>query len=331
MPIGNPLRLTSDVSNKTISQIATASQTVFTIPGGYRLNYISVFRNGVRLVESRDYDARDGISVILYSPSTVNDVLEFELFDTINVADTVNSNDDNVNFAGNVNILGNLNVIGVTTIAGAATSVARATTAYSLTGIPNISVGIITANSASFGGNVSIAGTLTYEDVTNIDSVGLITARSGINATGVVTATSFVGNGTIPVGGIIMWSGSIASIPTGWALCNGSNGTPNLTDKFIVGAGNNYSVAGVGGTADAVVVDHTHTVTDPGHNHTYQRNNGAWNTGTSGNTAVAANQGESSPNTSTAFTNISIASTGVSGANKNLPPYYALAFIMRTV
>jgi len=62
--------------------------------------------------------------------------------------------------------------------------------------------GVITATSGSFSGNVSIGGTLTYEDVTNIDSVGLITARSGIdvlaggiNAVGVVTATSFVGDG----------------------------------------------------------------------------------------------------------------------------------------
>ena len=52
---------------------------------------------------------------------------------------------------------------------------------------------------------------------------------------------SAVGDGTniiggyIPIGGIIMWSGSIANIPTGWALCNGSNGTPNLTNKFVYG------------------------------------------------------------------------------------------------
>jgi len=67
---------------------------------------------------------------------------------------------------------------------------------------PNItSVGILTNLSVS--GNVSIAGTLTYDDVTNIDSVGLITARSGIIATGVVTATSFEGNQVIgtPSGG----------------------------------------------------------------------------------------------------------------------------------
>ena len=75
----------------------------------------------------------------------------------------------------------------------------------SVTGVVTASsfVGDVTGTSASFSGNVSIGGTLTYEDVTNIDSVGLITARSGIqvlaggiDAVGVVTATSFVGNVT---------------------------------------------------------------------------------------------------------------------------------------
>ena len=68
------------------------------------------------------------------------------------------------------------------------------------TGAPTFSsgvniVGLVSATTGSFTGNVSVGGTLTYEDVTNIDSVGLITARSGIIATGVVTATSFVGSG----------------------------------------------------------------------------------------------------------------------------------------
>ena len=56
--------------------------------------------------------------------------------------------------------------------------------------------GIVTATSANFSGNVSIGGVLTYEDVTNVDSVGLITARSGIDATGTVTATTFSGSGS---------------------------------------------------------------------------------------------------------------------------------------
>ena len=60
--------------------------------------------------------------------------------------------------------------------------------------------GIVTATGGSFSGNVSVGGVLTYEDVTNIDSVGIITARSGIIATGVVTATSFSGDGSALTG-----------------------------------------------------------------------------------------------------------------------------------
>ena len=58
-----------------------------------------------------------------------------------------------------------------------------------------VSGGLLVGTAATFNGNVNIAGVLTYDDVTNIDSVGLITARSGIIATGVVTATSFVSGG----------------------------------------------------------------------------------------------------------------------------------------
>ena len=66
-------------------------------------------------------------------------------------------------------------------------------TAGGLTGTPNITVGSVDATTGTFSGNVSIAGTLTYEDVTNVDSVGVITARSGIVVTGVATATEFDG------------------------------------------------------------------------------------------------------------------------------------------
>lgn len=154
-----------------------------------------------------------------------------------------------------------------------------------------------------------------------------------------VTQASLLGDtfgsrasGTVPVGGIIMWSGSIASIPTGWALCNGSSGTPDLRDRFIVGAGSGYSVAGVGGTSDAIVVDHTHGITDTGHSHEYTDLYGVLSStqyGSEGEPLFNSNQTltkDTSPNT----TGITINPSGVSGTNQNLPPYYALAYIMRT-
>lgn len=67
----------------------------------------------------------------------------------------------------------------------------------------------------------------------------------------------------VPVGTIVMWSGSVEEIPEGWALCDGSGGTPDLTDKFIVGAGFNYDIAAEGG-ADEVTLDITNM---PTHSH----------------------------------------------------------------
>jgi hypothetical protein len=76
----------------------------------------------------------------------------------------------------------------------------------------------------------------------------------------------------IPTGVIFLWSGSIASIPSGFALCDGTSGTPDLRNRFIVGAGSTYAVNATGGSADAIVVSHNHTATssvsDPGHYHT---------------------------------------------------------------
>lgn len=136
----------------------------------------------------------------------------------------------------------------------------------------------------------------------------------------------------IPTGGILLWSGSIGSIPAGYVLCNGTSGTPDLRDRFIVGAGTTYAVNATGGSADAVVVTHTHsatsTVTDPGHNHTANSQTGAGYGQPSG--AVFQATGT----TATATTGITVATTnanaGVSGTNANLPPYYALCYIMKT-
>jgi hypothetical protein len=136
----------------------------------------------------------------------------------------------------------------------------------------------------------------------------------------------------IPSGGIILWSGSIGSIPAGYVLCNGSNGTPDLRNRFVVGAGSTYAVDASGGSADAVVVSHTHaaTVTDPGHFHTI--NSITTDLASQPTGSVTPISTGLTINTNTAMTGITVsnANAGVSGTNANLPPYYALCWIMKT-
>ena len=143
------------------------------------------------------------------------------------------------------------------------------------------------------------------------------------------------------VGMIMLWSGSIGSIPAGWALCNGSNGTPDLRDRFVVAAGSTYAVGATGGSADAIVVTHNHTatVTDPGHLHTGVTRNpqGTIRYTLTGSTGVGTNittglGDTTSQSTNTATTGVTVANaaTGSSGTNANLPPYYALAYIIKT-
>ena len=105
MAIGNPITLTNNVAAKVISATATANQTLFTVTGGYRINQIAVFRNGVRLVDSSDYTARDGASVTLLSAATEGDVLEFQIFDDFRVADAINSNESDQTLSGSLNSL----------------------------------------------------------------------------------------------------------------------------------------------------------------------------------------------------------------------------------
>ena len=160
-------------------------------------------------------------------------------------------------------------------------------------------------------------------------NVGIVTANQihgsfhgdGSNLTGV---SAFV------TGMIMMYTGSTA--PSGWALCDGQNGTPDLRDRFIVSSGNTYSSDGTGGSADAIVVSHSHSITDPGHSHTYSRAqdeaNGYAEVGTS-QERLTLNVSYANQTTVSNTTGISINSQGSSGTNANLPPYYALAFIMK--
>ena len=106
MPLGRPITLSSNVASKTISITATAGQTLFQPTGGYRINEIAVFRNGTRLVDGQDFTARDGASVTLLSGATLNDVLEFQIFDSFNIANTIRPNESTQTINGSLVVQG---------------------------------------------------------------------------------------------------------------------------------------------------------------------------------------------------------------------------------
>ena len=136
MAVGRPIKLTPNVARRQIAVTATANQTSFTPSGGYRINELAVFRNGVRLVQGSDYTAVHGVTVTLQSGCTVDDVVEFVIFDNFNIADAIGAN-------GNQVMGGDLTV-GMTTIYSGTTGIVstgelRATTLYgdgaNLTGV----------------------------------------------------------------------------------------------------------------------------------------------------------------------------------------------------
>ena len=122
----------------------------------------------------------------------------------------------------------------------------------------------------------------------------------------------------LPVGVIMIWSGSEDAIPDGWSLCNGANGTPDLTDKFILGAGANYSVGSIGGEETVVLtVDQI-----PSHSHEFIRHQATSDETSNGDSGYGAS------NKTLDMVTTSTANTGGSQAHNNMPPYYALCYIM---
>jgi len=146
--------------------------------------------------------------------------------------------------------------------------------------------------------------------------------------------------GMLPSGVIVMWSGTLASIPSGWALADGTNGTPDLRDKFIYGVSASENPGATGGATS-----HSHTYsTVPLHNHSasvstdgsHSHGNGIIGTSSFGNFVGAGNSYLSSANTTAGGSHthtVTIGSTGstnpTTATTSSLPPYYKLAFIMK--
>jgi microcystin-dependent protein len=172
---------------------------------------------------------------------------------------------------------------------------------------------------------------------------GKSTVTGDVAISGTLSATSTSGGGFVPVGGIIMWSGSVTAVPAGWALCDGNGGTPDLRDRFVIGAGTTYKVGDKGGRASVTLG----TNNIPAHQHTFKdtifgtydirvpkRSPDGLDTGVDqGNDYTGSASGTDNDNnlswvrrkSDSALGN----STGGTDSFDIRPPYYALAFIMR--
>ena len=172
-----------------------------------------------------------------------------------------------------------------------------------------------------------------------------------------IQAGQVQGNSIFVSGMIILWSGTISSIPTGFVLCDGQNNTPDLRDKFIIGAREDNSgvaksnvegsLTQSGGSKDAILVEHEHSVdhnhdfttgSDGVHSHTYTRfagtarvDNDETHSRLNGSTSDTTSQEGSHQHTGTTDNrNPTTSNVGSPASNANLPPYFALAYIMKT-
>jgi hypothetical protein len=188
----------------------------------------------------------------------------------------------------------------------------------------------------SSGDPFTVAGTLVSSGQVDITGAFRLDGTAGASGQVLLSAggsnTPTWGNAFV-AGMIMLWSGSSASIPSGWLLCDGSSSTPDLRNRFVVGATSTYAVGATGGSADAIVVSHTHTatVTDPQHTHTTNSGVLTAQVGNGGG-IYSGNQIGTLGTIGTSATGITVANstTGSSGTNANLPPYYALCYIMKS-
>tara|TARA_R100000008_G_scaffold55571_1_gene34111 strand:- start:171 stop:869 length:699 start_codon:yes stop_codon:yes gene_type:complete len=172
MAIGNPITLTNNVASKNISVTATADQTLFTVTGGYRINQLAVFRNGVRLVDGSDFTARDGSTVTLVTAANLNDTIEFQIFEDFRVADAIVTAETTQTISGELNVTGGVN-IGIQS------------------GGTDIATGVITAINFIGAGNTAVYDTVSKTVDISISGSGGGGLGTAINYADDATATPF--------------------------------------------------------------------------------------------------------------------------------------------
>ena len=149
MPIGNPIRKQNE--SRMVSVLATEGQTVFTVQGGYIINHISVFRNGVRLSHADDYTAGDGSTVTLNEGTNVNDRIDFHIFDRFTVQNAI------IGAASTQTINGDLVLNGKL---------------FGALDVPSINLtGIVTATELDLNGKGNISSDLTIERHLNVTGI----------------------------------------------------------------------------------------------------------------------------------------------------------------
>ena len=177
-------------------QFFTASgvTTTFTFASGYLTGYLDVYVDGVKRRVADEFTATDGSTFDVLqggvSAGSTVEAVAYKAFNAAAISGDITGNFDvsgNSTLGGSLSVTGgttlsNLNVTGITTL-GAGTTVAFANTAFNLSGTPDISVDLLSAVDINVSGAATIGGVLTYEDVTNIDSVGIVTARTGVEVT----------------------------------------------------------------------------------------------------------------------------------------------------
>jgi len=185
-------------------------------------------------------------------------------------------------------------------------------------------------------GTPTLYGMKSTAGALNIGSTAFPAAIS-VASTGQVTIPDIISGSFVPIGGIVMYSGLVGSLPTNWKVCDGTAGTPDLRDRFIIGSGT-FATGSSGGSATISTLNlpaHNHGVTDPGHSHNVVLS-GMFNNGDNGSAIVYAGQsltGTAGPRASdpnAAVTNTTGITTQNTGSGTAYyPPYYALAYIIR--
>lgn len=314
----------------------------------YQLPYATGARaSSLSATLSVDND-NDRVGIGTTTPSEKLDVVgNTELNGTLSVSGNTTLSGDLAVDGGDITTsAGTLNIAG--TITGAQTvNIATGVTTTGNTKTVNIATGGYTGSTTNVNIGSASGGTLAV--LKNATIAGTLSVAETLSVTGVIS-----GPGTIPIGGIIMWSG--ATIPTGWALCDGASGRPDLRNKFVFG-GHTYGTTGTmpapawyetltggsnpvgGGNKDAIVPAHTHTVTETAHRHNFvyddnvsDANLAPYDVIKVGNNLGGGAEGSGTTllyQTSAATTGVSVNSAGVSATNGRMPPYVVIAFIIR--